>query len=164
MAWTYTSQVDLTNGGADDQTAVTIASGLPSGIVSIDVLWHSVSTDANDTALIIRLGDAGGIEAADYNTSIQNGITYAGYTTAWYTSRNTPADAADIFWGCMSLWRWDVSEHYWFGHVRAIEPGTDQQRWGAGFKTLSGELTQLQATTAAGTASFDGGEIRLRYE
>jgi len=163
MGWTYTSQVDMTNGGADDQTSITIASGLSSGLTIIEVIYTLESTDAANQAMVLRLGDSGGFENANYECCVQKGGTYANYTDGFYNSDNANADAAGTFSGIYYLHRWDSSEHLWFCHGIHNETGNYHPRLMTGRKSLSGELTQLEATTSGGTAAFDGGEIRIRY-
>jgi len=161
--YTYSTQVDLTNGGADDQTAVTVVSGLPSGITKIEGMYHSASTDAANQAICLRLGDAGGIEAAGYDSNVASGTSEENRTDGLFNSHDTGLDAANVIWGIWTLVRWDVSEHLWLCTSLHMETGAQLPKIGTGTKTLSGELTQLQVTTSGGTAQFDGGEVRVRY-
>lgn len=161
--WTYESQVDLTNGGSDNLTSITIASGLPAGITDIEVMYTLYSTDEADQGLIVQLGDSGGIETSGYLSHMQNATSATAFTDGIHSSRQPPADAADFQSGVIYLIRWDVSEHLWFASITTKEAGSASPLWGAGLKTLSGEITQLLATTSGGTAQFDSGEIRVRH-
>jgi hypothetical protein len=163
--WTYGSQIDLTNGGLDDQEYVTIASGLPSGIVELEVFFHSVSSDTDSRALCVQMGDAGGFENTGYLCRMQNGVTGGSTEEGVVASRNSPVAAADSLSGVMCFYRWDSSEHLWHVTILSHESGSSQPRHGNCTKTLSGELTQLRAVADFDEAGalFDGGEIRARY-
>jgi len=162
--WIYSSEVDLTNAGADDLTAVTLISGLPSGLEEIEVFIIDASTDAENTAMILRIGDAGGIEATAYDSASTSGTTNSGLKTTHYsTSPDAHVDAATITNGCWRMYRLDMSQHIWIAEWRAMREGIGGNSIGLGFKELSEEITQFQITTVAGTAAFDGGVSRTRY-
>ena len=162
--WTYGSQVDLTNGGGNDLTEVTLISGLSAGITSISILYTIVSTNTVDTAPQMQLGDAGGFEITGYDETASNGISSnSGDDSGWRIGRNSVIDAGDISTGVMELQRWDVSEHIWFMNSLCHIAGDSNCKISTGIKTLSAEITQIRIATQAGTAVFDGGEARIRY-
>ena len=139
--WTYLSEVDLTNGGANDLTEATLASGLPSGLETIEVMLTDVSLDT-------------GVN----NTS--NGETAV---SAFYTSRSVDVAAADVQTTIFTLSRWDTSEHLWFSFGHSHEHTNTATRVGCGYKTLSGEITQIRVISNNGVAQFDGGTAIVRY-
>lgn len=161
--WTYTSKVDMTNGGGDDLTDAIIASGLPSGILEVEILYTLVSTNSENQALLIRFGDSTAIEITDYDCSMQNASSIGNGTVGFFTCLDASMDSAQSVSGVMRIFRWDVSEHLWLMKNLLANSAQLAPRISAGYKTLSGELAQIQATTEGGTATFDGGEIRMRY-
>ena len=161
--WTESSLVDMTNGGANDQTAVTVVSGMSAGYDTIEIMYNGVSTNTANQSLIIRLGDSGGIETTNYDNSNRSGGNSENKTDGFYASREADADAADLFSGILRLHRWDSSEHLWLARMTSLEHTKTTCRMSAGYKTLSGEITQIQATTSGGSATFDGGNIIARY-
>ena len=162
--WTYGSIQDMTNGGADNLSSITVVSGLSSGLVSIQVLWESFSTGSANQSLLLQLGDSGGIETTGYSYDVQTTTTtQLGITTGFLATPDTVQDAADILSGIFEMWRKDTSSHLWFCRSACIEHSTAAPRNGFGTKTLTGEITQILATTTGGSAVFDGGNIRARY-
>jgi hypothetical protein len=160
MGWTYTNVKDLTNSGGDDLSELEVVSGLPSGIVDIEILFRDFSTDGANNALKIRLGDAGGIEDAVYNNAAYSTITGENKTDGFYHAVVATSDAADLHSGVFRLHRLG-SSHTWLSEAFAHEHGSSACRVSSGIKTLSEEITQILALTSGG-ANFDGGEIRAR--
>lgn len=164
IEWTYTSKIDMTNGGGNDLTAITIASGLPSGIDTIEVLFNAVSTDGGNSGLCIRLGDAGGIETTGYWSSAAVAGNSEWRSDGLYMIDVTEMDANEQHSGVFRLRRWDISEHQWFSKASSVDLAGNTPRIASGTKTLSGELTQIQATTnVPATSDFNNGEMRVRY-
>ena len=161
--WTYASEVDATNGGADNLTVMTLVSGLPSGLIDIEIMWTDLSTNAASTAGLIQLGDAGGFEATNYHSSAGYASEAAAATTGFLMSTTATSDAADSMHGCMSLFRYNAGDHLWLMRGKSGETTSTPSCIEVGSKTLSGEITQIQLTTIAGTAVFDGGAVIVRY-
>ncbi len=161
--WTYVSEADLTNGGADDQNAVTLASGLPSGITNFEIMLKDVSTDTASKALMIQLGDSGGFETGGYDCGVNNGANGQYTTTGVPSQRQMDVAAADIMTILYIFSRWDISEHIWYASMHSLEHTRDATIVAAGTKTLSGELTQVRAILIGGTPVFDGGSAIVRY-
>ena len=76
---------------------------------------------------------------------------------------NTAYDNTLTVSGFARLLRWDVAEHLWILRSELYMTGGTNSFQSVGTKTLSGELTQVELTTAGGTAAFDAGEVRVRY-
>lgn len=161
--WTYVAQFDLTNGGGNDLTSAIIASSLPSGIVQFDILFEDASTDVNNQPYIIQLGDSGGIETTNYDTNQQTAGVGVAFTTGFSLSNTVSADEPDHYSGMARFYRWDISSHLWISGIRVQELLSAHPRYGAGYKELSGELTQVQITTLGGAGNFDSGKARMRY-
>ncbi|MHC4757117.1 MAG: hypothetical protein ACYTE8_00510, partial [Planctomycetota bacterium] len=147
-------------------TDVTLASGLSAGITEILIMLNGVSGDTANQPPIVQLGDAGGFETTGYyygDMNIASGGMYQDIRTdgfATISRRSGAYAAAELVTGHMSIYRWDASEHLWFANGWFQDAHGEH---GCGYKTLSGELTQIKLTTPGGSATFDAGEARVRY-
>lgn len=136
--------------------------GIPSYVRRITVNFYNFSTNGT-SPVIIQLGDSGGIEASNYDSSMG---TINGATAARTTSTKgflVPGDAQ--------------TEHRWGSVVITRQDGSANDRWiaqgnvhansfigmTAGHKTLSAILTQLRITTDNGTDTFDQGEVSILF-
>jgi hypothetical protein len=163
--WTYESEVDLTNGGLDDTTSWTVASGLASTLLEVQVMVAAVSFDADDTVLILRLGDSGGVETSGYEGSSSWGTSGGGNATASVEiAVDASWDAVDLCHASYSLYRWSAAGFKWLIDARGTEytAGTMVMH-GMSVITLDSALTTLTLTTPAGTAAFDGGTCIVRH-
>ena len=157
------------SGGIRSGTAVASTSGtsidftsLPTGIKRITVMFNGVSTNGT-SAIIVQLGDAGGIENTGYvcvsgRTAVPSGTGGAAYTTGIGLFINAAADAHSG-----NLTFTNVSGNIWTVNG-AVTYGTTGIIYSAGTKTLSDTLTQVRITTVNGTDTFDAGSINILYE
>jgi hypothetical protein len=144
-------------------TSVTFT-GIPSGTKQITVSFKGVST-SSFSQMLIRLGDAGGIETTGYVSiavKLENAqaVANANDTDGFRIFLN---GGSPVFHGTFILTLENSSTFSWttigfLGDTTAgIFLGT------AGSKSLSQELTQVSITTANGTDTFDAGEINIAY-
>ena len=161
--WTYGSEVDATNGGADDQTHVTVLSGLSAGLTDIEIIGWGLGTDTNDEGICVQLGDSGGFENTGYDNSVKHASASENRTTGFFSSQAAANDAGDEQRAVWRLIRWDTSSHLWFCYGFGIEATGTAGRTFFGYKTLSGELTQVRITTDSETSNFDEGSVIGRY-
>jgi len=161
--WTYGSLQDMTNGGSDDLTDIDVITGLGSSLVSVQVLFYLFSTNSANSALLLQLGDSGGYETSGYTWSCSFTSTTQVVTNGFLHSPDSGHDAADTASGVYDIWRYNDSANLWFCRFCGNETTKNSVRQGSGVKTLSGNLTKIQATTTNGTATFDGGTIIARY-
>lgn len=160
--WTYTSEVNINSG-----TSVSLATGLPSDIDTIEILFDSVSQNSANTSLLLQIGDSGGFENTGYQ-SIASIIAGSGANTTTATNgfvitQSSNFDAADVYSGVVRLTRWGTTNK-WLITGSGFEDSASRHT-ADGRKTLSAELDRLQITTDAGTATFDGsgtGIVRYR--
>ena len=163
-AWTWESEVDLTNGGSDDLTLVTLASGMPSDIFEVDIIMNGASLDADNTSFRIRLGDAGGIETTGYQGGGTAASTNIGATSSGINNCLASAqDSGDAQTGKYHLIRYRSNANKWLSMFSGLEDGTSGIRYTFSHITLDSALTSIVITTAAATAAFDGGSARVRY-
>lgn len=143
-------------------TSVT-KTGIPSGSKRVTVTLNGVSTDGTG-AIILRLGDSGGIETTGYvgRTTGINGGSAASPTDGF--ALNSSSGAASTYTGVITLIRHDTSAHLWYAEVNVTLSGGANHFIGSGYKTLSAELSQVSITTTAGTDNLDAGEINFHYE
>ena len=161
--WTYTSAVNTTSGAA-----LTIATGIPSDVTEIDVIFNQVSLSA-DADVLLRLGDSGGFETTGYVSSaaniISNDIGAGQVTTGLNITRPNAQSGAERVSGTYRLVRWNPTQHLWMGSGVMLmnNPITSFFHLASGTKTLSASLDRLQLRSTGATATFDNGQVRVRY-
>ncbi len=161
--WAYTSIIDMTNGGLDNLTSVTIDGSLPSGINEMVVLYKAVQTDAANQAICFRLGDSGGIETTGYDNSTTAATVWENRTDGFFTAPNTTFDTPNTITGYTKMSRYDEGANLWIAETLAHEHANASTRMSFGYKTLSSTLTQMICTTSGGIANFTSGDIRIMY-
>jgi len=161
--WTCVDAVDLTNGGADDQTIVNVATSLPASLIDIEISGWNIGQSAENNGVCLQLGDSGGFETTGYVSATKTATNTELKTNGFYACRDADNDAANEFRALWRLLRWDPTLHLWFCWVNGVENTGSAARTTFGTKTLSGELTQLRLTTTNGSATFDQGEVVTRY-
>ena len=146
------------------ETAVT-ASGtsvdftsIPSWVKRITVMFSGVSTSGT-SAMLIQLGDSGGIETTGYQS--QAGSRTSETTSASGLVVNNVSVAASLYSGNVYLNNQDGNNWVSSGVVTA---STSAPAMSAGAKTLSDTLTQVRITAVNGTDTFDAGTINILYE
>jgi hypothetical protein len=135
--------------------------GIPSWVKKITVMFNGVSTSGS-SAILIQLGDSGGIETTGYssttigtdNTLLGTGSSTAGVIIAHQTASDTKSGQMTFStlgsnaWVCSGLFKLSTTQ---FGCA-------------AGNKTLSDILDRVRITTVNGTDTFDAGSINILYE
>jgi hypothetical protein len=135
-------------------------SGISEMIISTD---GALSVDTDNQAIIVQLGDSGGFETSGYDaTCIQGGVDETNYTSGFPMTRNN-FDAADNLNGIVHLVKHSGTNSWSYSGVMAAPSRTDTF-FSAGEKALSSTLTQVRLTTDGGSASFDAGNITIRYK
>lgn len=139
---------------ANTGTSVTVASGLPSGVRSMEIMLDSVSIDSTDD-LILQLVDSGGAETSGYVSQACDGGTPATATNGFLITDGVAA--ARTYSGSITLSLMNSSTNKWVakGNINA-DTGAAVAFYCSGIKSLSGVITGVILTTTAGTANFDG--------
>jgi hypothetical protein len=159
----------IQGGAITSATAVTASgtavdfTGIPSWVKRITVMFSGVSTNGT-SLLLIQLGDAGGVETADY-TSYSYGGAFASSNIAGTSNTNgflimRSVTAASLMFGQMVFTKIDGTT--WVG--AGTTNSSTYSASNAGAKTLSDTLTQVRITTVNGTDTFDAGTINIMYE
>lgn len=142
----FTTSADFTN--------------IPSWVKRITVMLKGISLSGTD-AILIRIGNSGGLETTGYISSGTGFTGAAGSTVNNTTGFIVPSDtAAYLISGIVVIT--NISGNTW------VESGSGKLSTAAswvcgGDKTLSDTLTQI-SITRTGTNTFDAGTINIIYE
>lgn len=153
--WTYTPVIAVSG------TNITLTDQIPSAALEIEIFFNGVSTSASNQPPIIRVGDAGGIEAAGYVGVIRGPAGEDNVTAGLYTLRASDFLAANIVYGRMRLARWDASLNLWF--IDGLFDDTSDWASYSGRKTTSQPLSTIELTTPGGAVVLDAGSARVRW-
>jgi hypothetical protein len=134
--------------------------GIPAGVRRITINFSLVSTNGT-SALLLQIGDSGGIETAGYLSGAMVSATFAESTAGFRLS--TSAVAAQAFHGAVVLNLEDASDFTWTS-IGALYLNGSAVYSSAGSKSLSAELDRVRLTTVNGTDTLDLGVINISYE
>jgi len=129
---------------------------IPAGVRQVTVMLDELSMSGSDH-LLIQLGDSGGIETSGY-------ISRSVWTNAEEsTSGMIVRSGANVrkWTGAMTFTRVHTTNRFIQTHT-VVDPGDNEQRIGAGSKTLSAELTQLKLVPT-GSNTFDNGSVSIAW-
>ena len=154
---TLSAEQATTSGTSIDFTSI------PSGVKKLTFMFAGISTNGTSD-MILQLGDSGGFE----NSGYVGRIDHFAATEVW---SGEGADiiqdvvAADLSGGTMIMHLEDATNNTWMfmGIGDAGASGTIVSN-SAGYKSLSGELTQLRLTTEGGSAVFDAGAAAIQFQ
>ena len=136
--------------------------GIPSWVKRITVMFDGVS-NSGTSAMLVQLGDSGGIENTGYKGSGSSlglsGMSSTTYTTGFGITR---VSAAEIAQGTVVLV--NLTGNVWAASGLLGRSDSGATRTTAGSKTLSDTLTQVRITYLNGTDTFDAGTINILYE
>jgi hypothetical protein len=139
--------------------------GIPAGTKRITIMFDGLSSDGSD-ALLIQMGDAGGVEASGYlgaSSALTNGsaVIAANYTTGFGILNGT---AGNIFHGSITLSLEKASSFTWVANGQVALSNSATNTLTAGRKATSAALDRVRVTTLNGTDTFDAGEVSISYE
>ena len=161
--WVYEAQMATTSG-----TTVVLGTGLPAGILEIDIMFHKVSAAGNFEVPVVQLGDAGGYDVAGYEgvSWYQQGanVLEANVGDGFYGIGTAVFGASDQLIGLMRLRRWDVAEYIWNAYCVSMDTSSGFVGGYQGVHTMTGELTDIRINTPGAVVEFDVGEARMRYK
>ena len=128
---------------------------IPAGVRQVTVMLEQLSLNNNDD-LLIQLGDSGGIETSGY-------ISRSVWSVAAESTSGMIIDvnAVGKWTGSMTFTRVHTTNRFVQTHT-VVDPDQNEQRVGAGSKTLSGELTQLRVVPT-GSNTFDNGSVSIAW-
>ena len=129
---------------------------IPSWVKRITVMFSGVSTNGS-SAVLVQLGDSGGIE----NTGYLGSANSANFTTGFSDGF---ADGAAVRHGQFSICLADSATNKWVCAVSMGKSDTTTSSVGGFSKPLSATLDRVRITTVGGTDTFDAGTINILYE
>lgn len=138
---------------------------IPSWAKRIVISFVGVSTSGTSN-MLVRIGDAGGIETTGYD---ENSTYISGPDTCGTGSAITSgfevgaADAGAARHGHATLVLVDAATNTWSYTSLVYVPGIANV-WAAGTKSLSAALDRLSITTVGGTDTFDAGKVNILYD
>lgn len=148
-----------TSGNSIDFTSI------PSGVKRIVIMFVGVSTNGT-AAIIVQIGDSGGIETTGYSGSLISTISGSANTGSARTDGfgvSNPAAASSLFHGSLILSLENSSAFTWVGQgITGLSTGNQTDQSG-GSKSTSAELDRVRITTANGTDTFDAGVINISF-
>ena len=130
--------------------------GIPSWVKRITVMFSGVSTNGS-SAVLVQLGDSGGIE----NTGYLGSGNATNFTTGFSDGF---ADGAAVRHGQFNICLADSSTNKWVCAVSMGKSDTTTSSVGGFSKPLSATLDRVRITTVNGTDTFDAGTINVLYE
>ena len=128
---------------------------IPAGVRQVTVMLEQLSLNNNDD-LLIQLGDSGGIETSGY---ISRCVWSGGLEST--LGMVIDSNAQTKWTGAMTFTRVHTTNRFVQTHT-VVDPDQNEQRVGAGSKTLSGELTQLRVVPT-GSNTFDNGSVSIAW-
>jgi len=132
--------------------------GIPSWVKRITVMFNGVSTNGS-SAIIVQLGDSGGVETTGYNSTAQNANNAgADYSTGFPINNGSAASLA--YSGLLTIALLGTNGWVFNSMMRAA----GFVLFGAGQKSTSDTLDRVRITTVNGTDTFDAGSINILYE
>jgi len=153
VEWTEVAPVATTSGTAFDVISI------PAGVTDIEVYLSKVSLSGSDYYLV-QLGDSGGFVTTGY-VSRSNVGDVAGLSSVTTGHAIYAANAATLTTVKMRLHHF--GGNFWLSeHQGVASTIANSFIAGAGYGTLSGELTQLRLTRS-GSNIFDAGSFTVRY-
>lgn len=151
--------VASTSGTAIDFT------GIPAGTKRVVINFSGVSTNGV-SAIIIQIGDSGGIETSGYLGSATNFPDALSPTTARFTTGFgvvTGSAATVILHGSCVLNLANSSANTWAAMSIMGRSEADASHLGGGVKSTSAVLDRVRITTVGGADTFDAGSINISY-
>jgi hypothetical protein len=151
---TLGTQQAATSGTSIDFTSI------PSGTKRITIMFNGVSTNGTSN-ILVQLGDAGGVEATGYVSSVSYSTTDTNGTAGFIVIGGV--GAANVWNGAVTLHLMNAATFTWASNSVIAGAGAATRIQG-GAKSLSAELDRVRITMANGTDTFDAGAINISYE
>lgn len=137
--------------------------GIPSWVSRITVAYSSLSTNGG-AALIVQLGDAGGVETTGYlGSGVFSGpSTGSGNSTVGLLMSGGSSASSVSFHGSMIITK--LTGNTWCSMCVSGQSDSSYAAYAGGSKALSDTLDRVRITTSNGTDSYDAGTINILYE
>jgi hypothetical protein len=143
----------------------TDVTGIPAGVKEITIGISGMSTNGT-SAIIIQLGDSGGVETTGYlgTGTTADGATVgsANSTSGFMISRNPAASRTQG--GTVTLLLIDPATNLWACSSQIGDSSAAFMCWAAGTKALSAVIDRIRFTTAGGTETLDAGSFTVNWK
>lgn len=138
---------------------------IPAGAKRVTLTLVGVSTNGT-AAVLVQLGDSGGVETTGYVTSggsLASGpsVSIGNRTDGW---ADETGNAAAVRHGSITLTLQDPADNTWAGFLCWGRSDAAILHMSSGTKSLSGVLTTVRLTTGNGTDAFDAGVANVSWE
>ena len=146
-------------------TEVTLATGLPSGIIRVNVGLYGVSVN-NTSRIIVQFGTGSTptYVTTGYSSTADNYSSAAGPVASLTNGfAISGTNAAAVLW-YVNYQLLNIGSNQWVGSVCGFNTNAAGVVLGGGAVNLGAELTAIRLTTTAGTGVFDGGSATVFYE
>lgn len=137
---------------------------IPSWVKRITVMLADIST-SGISALLVQIGDAGGVESTGYVSGVTNSAPNSTNSTAGFVV-SVSQNAGGSYSGKVILELEDATNFTWSstGFIARTDTGSVVSSLSVGTKSTSAALDRVRITTTGGTDTFDGGSINILYE
>jgi hypothetical protein len=155
----------ITSGTAVSASGTSVDfTSIPSWVKRITVMLNGVSLAGNG-AILIQLGDSGGIENTGYGGQIVyiNGSAPGSFTFSSGVNLYGTSVGPSIL-NSGSIVFTHLSGNIWVFQGAVNSTNSSATNYVAGAKTLSATLDRVRVTTETGTDTFDAGTINILYE
>lgn len=133
---------------------------IPAGCRQVTVMFYGVSTNST-SAILIQLGDSGGIETTGYLSCATTGVTNLTSTAGF--ALTTTINASGAIYGAYTLSLVDAATFKWVGCGSLMDSSAQTNAWVAsGGKATSAATTTVRITTVSGD-TFDAGAVNVNY-
>lgn len=133
-------------------------SSIPSGVTSIRIVFNDHSAAASQD-LVLKLGDAGGIESTGYNGRVHDGASGTNWNT--FADLTKATSASDVSHGTLDIT--NITGNIWGIRSSGIDEGASLHV-AVGSKATSATLDRVQLLMSAGTTFDGGGNYALYYQ
>ena len=155
LGWTIVAPTATTSG-----TSVTL-SGIPSNIKSIIFSLNQVKGDISGGELLVQLGDSGGIETTGYVGQTNRGTGALDWTNNIAPHSGAATNASKGYIVRINLSLFELSSNTWTASLVGHAYPNATTSFGVGIKSLTGTLTQIKLSIAAG--AFTAGSVGMAY-
>lgn len=139
--------------------------GLPSKLKRINLMLIGVSGNTTvASALLVQIGDSGGIENSGYVAGAEAGGIDTTDPSGFAITRDAAFSETVTYNGLVILTLADSTNNTWVLNGNLHVTGSNLICVSGGYKSLSGTLDRITLTTLNGTDTFDAGSVNISYE
>ena len=162
--WTELPAVATTSG-----SEVILATGLPSGIRELEILFIAVRTNTNNSPPVVQIAPSSGFVSTGYIAStlafLGTAVAASNFTGGFHVARDGNYKNNEDLNGVMRVSRWDDANNLWLAdwNIKQAPTSLANLHIGGGKVNLTGELDRVRLVPSAFVGAFNLGAARLRY-